>query len=117
MIRLDGIDFYYTKIAYEKAVKNKNIVTEKICYLSDGLKVVAYLARPAEIENKKLPVIIFNRGSYIRNDIAFVHAPLFEKMVDSGFIVIAPALRQSEGGEGTDELGGNDLNDVMNLVP
>jgi dipeptidyl aminopeptidase/acylaminoacyl peptidase len=115
--KIEGIDFYYTKNAYEKALKNKNIVTEKIYYLSDGLKVVAYLARPAEIENKKLPVIIFNRGSYIRNDIAYVHAPLFEKMIDSGFIVIAPALRQSEGGEGTDELGGKDINDVMNLIP
>ena len=63
----------------------------------------------------KYPVVIFNRGSYIRNDICFVHAPLFKMMVKNGFIVIAPALRGSEGGEGKDELGGSELADIMNI--
>lgn len=69
------------------------------------------------MKKKIYPVIIFNRGSYIRNDISIVHVPLFKKLVQSGFIVIAPALRESEGGEGKDELGGKDLNDIMNLLP
>lgn len=62
-------------------------------------------------------MIIFNRGSFVRNDIAYVHAPLFQKLVLEGFMVIAPALRQSEGGEGKDELGGNDIHDIMNIKP
>jgi dipeptidyl aminopeptidase/acylaminoacyl peptidase len=62
-------------------------------------------------------VIIFNRGSFIRDDIAYVHAPLFQKLANEGFIVVAPALRQSEGGEGKDELGGDDLHDIMNILP
>jgi dipeptidyl aminopeptidase/acylaminoacyl peptidase len=46
-----------------------------------------------------------------------VHAPLFQKLAQEGFVVIAPALRQSEGGEGKDELGGDDLHDIMNIGP
>ncbi len=38
-------------------------------------------------------------------------------MVNKGFIVIAPALRESEGGEGKDEVGGNDVHDIMNILP
>jgi dipeptidyl aminopeptidase/acylaminoacyl peptidase len=115
--QVQGIDFYYTKAQYDQAIGDTAIKTEKVTYISDGLKVIAYLARPKVTTSKKLPVIVFNRGSYIRNDIAYVHAALFEKLVDSGFVVIAPALRQSEGGEGKDEMGGNDLDDIMNLAP
>lgn len=115
--KIEGIDFYYSKNAYDKAVSNSKFIVEKVYYLSDGLKVTAFIARTGNINNKKFPVVIFNRGSYIRNDIAFVHAPLFEKFVDSGFIVLAPALRQSEGGEGKDEMGGKDINDIINILP
>jgi dipeptidyl aminopeptidase/acylaminoacyl peptidase len=111
------ISWYYEKGSYEDAVKDKSVTYEKLTYHSDGLKVIAFLISPAQKTNQKLPVIIFNRGSFIRNDIAYVHAPLFQKLVHAGFIVIAPALRQSEGGEGKDELGGEDLHDIMNIWP
>lgn len=114
---VQGIGMYYDKATYNAAIEDKSYKTEKIVYRSDGLKVVAYLSTPALTTAGKLPVIIFNRGSYIRNDIAYVHAPLFQKFVKAGFIVISPALRESEGGEGKDELGGKDADDIMNLVP
>ena len=111
------ISWYYEKDTYDNAVKDKSIAYEKLTYCSDALKVIAFLTSPIQKGNQKLPVIIFNRGSFIRNDIAYVHAPLFQKLVHEGFIVIAPALRQSEGGEGKDELGGEDLHDIMNIWP
>lgn len=111
------ISWYYEKRTYENAVNDKSIAYEKVIYYSDGLKVIAFLAQPHQRPNQKLPVIIFNRGSFIRDDIAYVHAPLFQKLAKEGFIVVAPALRQSEGGEGKDELGGNDLHDIMNIWP
>ncbi len=114
---IKDIRFYYSKPDYENAVNDQNLQIEKIYYYSDGLKVVAYMGRPVNVENNKFPVVIFNRGSFIRNDIAFVHAALFKKFVDNGFIMIAPAIRQSEGGEGIDEMGGKDVDDVMNILP
>lgn len=111
------ISWYYEKSTYEYAVRDKSIAYEKLTYNSDGLKVVAFLTSPMQKGNEKLPVIIFNRGSFIRDDIAYVHAPLFQKLTKEGFIVVAPALRQSEGGEGKDELGGKDLDDIINILP
>jgi dipeptidyl aminopeptidase/acylaminoacyl peptidase len=112
------IAFYYDEVAYTAARSDDNLIIERLVYTSDSLKVVAFLARSARAHAAaRHPVIIFNRGSYIRNDIAHVHAPLFKTFVDSGFIVIAPALRGSEGGEGKDEMGGSDLHDIWNILP
>lgn len=112
-----NISWYYPEEQYTSAISDKEIRFEKLTYFSAGLKVTAYLTTPSLLKKDKYPVVIFNRGSYIRNDIAFVHAPLFRMLVQNGFIVIAPALRQSEGGEGKDEMGGNELSDIMNLQP
>jgi dipeptidyl aminopeptidase/acylaminoacyl peptidase len=111
------ISWYYEKSTYENAINDKSVSYEKVIYYSDGLKVIAFLVWSDQRKNQKLPVIIFNRGSFIRDDIVYVHAPLFQKLANEGFIVVAPALRQSEGGEGKDELGGNDLHDIMNTWP
>ncbi len=111
-----GLSDYYDRATYDQVLKS-NMKLNRLTYYSDGLKVIAYLAEPANLRNIKYPVIIFNRGSYIRNDIAEVHAPLFNKFTQNNFIVIAPALRQSEGGEGKDEMGGKDLDDIWNVLP
>jgi dipeptidyl aminopeptidase/acylaminoacyl peptidase len=111
---IKDISWYYPEDKYRSAITTKNVVYEKLTYFSDGLKVIAYLARPVNTEAKKYPVVIFNRGSFVRNDIVFVHAPLFKMLVENGFLVIAPALRESEGGDGKDELGGKELADIMN---
>jgi dipeptidyl aminopeptidase/acylaminoacyl peptidase len=112
---LKDIAWYYAEEQYQSSISSTEVLYEKLTYFSDGLKVIAYLSRPALPVGDKYPVVIFNRGSYIRNDICFVHAPLFKMLVKNGFIVIAPALRESEGGEGKDELGGSELADIMNI--
>jgi dipeptidyl aminopeptidase/acylaminoacyl peptidase len=115
--RVDRISDYCTRQEYEAALNDKNISYERITYFSDSLKVIAFCISPVNRSGKKLPVVIFNRGSYVRNDIAYVHASLFKTLVDYGFAVVAPALRGSEGGEGRDENGGRDVNDLMNILP
>jgi dipeptidyl aminopeptidase/acylaminoacyl peptidase len=42
---------------------------------------------------------------------------LFRRLAGEGFVVLAPLLRQSDGGEGRDEVGGADVNDLMNVIP
>lgn len=107
---------YSSKEEYEKAVADKNFEFSKLKYMSDGLKVTAYLYKPKTITTK-LPVIIFNRGSFVRGDIAPELVTLFHKLASDGFVVVAPMYRQSDGGEGRDEMGGGDLNDLMNVLP
>ena len=111
---VEGIDWYYAKEKYQQTTDDKSWSIEKVWYYSDGLKVAAFVATPSKLEGK-YPLVIFNRGSAVRNDIAYVHAPLFRELVKHGFVVLAPALRQSEGSEGKDEIGGADLHDLINI--
>jgi dipeptidyl aminopeptidase/acylaminoacyl peptidase len=112
-----GIENLYTKEVYEKAVNDHRFVLEKLTYSSQKLKVVAYLYKPKQTEGKLLPAIIYNRGSYIRGDIGYELVPFFHRLASEGFVIVVPMYRGSDGGEGHDEMGGEDLNDLMNVLP
>ena len=111
------VERYSLKQEYETAIKDKKFKFQKITYISDGLKVIAYLYKPKKTFNKKHPTIIFNRGSYIRGDIAPELVSMFHRLAKNGFVVLAPMYRQSDGGEGRDRLGGEDIEDLMNTLP
>ncbi len=89
----------------------------KINYTSDGLNVVGYLVKPKNIE-VHAPVIIFNRGG--NRDFGKLtdrHAKYwFRKYAEEGYIVLASQYRGNDGGEGQEEFGGSDLNDVKVLI-
>ena len=53
----------------------------------------------------------------MRGDIAPELIHVFHRLATEGFIIAAPMYRQSDGGEGRDEMGGADVNDLMNVVP
>jgi dipeptidyl aminopeptidase/acylaminoacyl peptidase len=94
-----------------------NVIFYHITYLSDGLKVKGYLAVPKK--PGKYPCVIFNRGgnkefSAITNA-AFLR--LIGKLAASGYVVGASQYRGNAGGEGLEEFGGKDINDVLNLIP
>ena len=116
-VQTTDVENYTDKATYEKAVNDKRFAFEKLKYSSDQLKVVAYLYKPKQVDGRKLPTIIFNRPSAVRGDIAPELIAFFHGLASEGFIVIAPMLRQSDGGEGHDEIGGADMNDLMNIVP
>lgn len=110
------VERYASKEDYERAVADRRFEFEKLRYASDGLKVTAYLYRPARAGREKLPAVVFNRGSTVRGDIAPELIAFFHRLASDGFVVLAPLYRQSDGGEGRDEMGGADLNDLMNVV-
>lgn len=91
---------------------------EKITYISDGLKVKGYIAYPNDII-KRYPCVIWNRGGIgDRGSIdAFTARGLFGQIAGWGYVVFASQYRGNAGGEGKDEFGGDDLNDVLNLIP
>lgn len=110
------LEKYSSKAVYEQAVGDRRFEFQKVKYLSDGLKVTAYLYRARQPQAHKLPAIIFNRGSFVRKDIAPELIAFFHRLAQEGFAVIAPLYRQSDGGEGRDEMGGADLHDLMNVA-
>ena len=105
-----------SKEEYQRAIQDREFELQKLTYMSDGLKVRAYLYKPVRIAAQKFPVVIFNRGSVVRKDIAPELIALFHRLATAGFVVLAPMYRQSDGGEGRDEVGGGDVNDLMNVA-
>ena len=115
-VETTDVERYSQPDEYVAAARDSRYVLEKLHYRSDGLAVVAYLYRPRNHTQTKRPVIVFNRGSYIRGDIAPELLTMFHRLADAGFTVVAPMYRGSDGGEGHDEMGGADLNDLMNVT-
>lgn len=113
----DTIDKYWMEDEYNRAISDASFTFEKILYASDGLSVVAYVLRPAKHPSTPLPTIVFNRGSAAHKDIAPVLVPYMHRLAQEGFVVIAPMYRQTDGGEGIDANGGDDLNDLLNILP
>lgn len=100
-----------------KEILNKTVV-EKIIYLSDGLKVKGYLAYPKD-DSKKYPCIIWCRGG-IGNAGAidkFTARGIYGQLASWGYCVFASQYRGNDGGEGQDDFGGDDLYDILNLIP
>jgi dipeptidyl aminopeptidase/acylaminoacyl peptidase len=97
----------------------ENSIVEKITYLSSGLKVKGYLAYPKNNEGKKFPCIIWNRGGYLNKGAIdrFNARGIFGQIASWGYVVFASQYRGNDGGEGLEELGGEDVNDILNLIP
>ncbi len=95
-----------------------NTIVEKITYASDNLKVKGYLAYPKNI-NKKYPCIIWNRGGYLNKGAIdhFTAKGMFGQIASWGFVVFASQYRGNAGSEGREHLGGDDVNDILNLIP
>lgn len=89
-----------------------------ITYLSDGLKVKGYLAVPKN--EGKYPCVIYNRGGNQEfskiTDEGFITGRVGE-LSSKGYVVAASQYRGNDGGEGKEEFGGKDVNDVLNLIP
>lgn len=96
----------------------ENSIVEKITYLSDNLKVKGYIAYPKNPQ-KKYPCIIWNRGGFEDKGTidVFTAKEIFGQLASWGYVVFASQYRGNAGGEGKDEFGGDDVNDVLNLMP
>jgi len=89
----------------------------RISYLSDGLKITGYLFKPREVSHP-LPVLIYCRGGgpiigrvdrKVTDYLAF--------LASKDYLVLASMYRGSCGSQGRDQFGGNDVRDVLNLLP
>ena len=111
-----GIDQYASRSDYAAAVADRRFVMEQVGYTSDGLVVHAYIYRPVA-SSTKLPVIIFNRGSWTWPSFAGELVTMANRLARAGYLVVAPMYRGSGGAAGRDEMGGADLNDLFNVLP
>ena len=107
---------FYSRQDYESAKSNPKVDCSRIEYQSDGLRVVGFLVHPRDTA-KRYPVIIFNRGGFLDlGKLDTFNLVDFGQLAEHGFVVLASQYRGNDGGEGREQLGGADLNDVSNLV-
>lgn len=93
-------------------------IVEKITYESDGLKVKGYIAYPKD-DTHKYPCVIWCRGGIGNAGVIdkFTARGIYGQLASWGYCVFASQYRGNDGGEGNDEFGGDDVKDVLNLIP
>jgi tetratricopeptide (TPR) repeat protein len=89
----------------------------RIRYLSDKLEVVGFIFIPLhENFSQKLPVFIFNRGGSLEYSKITSESSRLPSYASKGYVVLASQYRGTDGGEGREQYGGKDINDVLNLI-
>ncbi len=92
------------------------VTTKTFFYTSDGLKVKGYMAYPKDT-SQTYPVIIYNRGGnrefgkLNKYKMTFILA----RLASWGYVVLASQYRGNDGGEGREEFGGAEVNDILHL--
>ncbi len=108
---------YFSSAVYDEARKQTDFDVLDIQYMSGGVEVPGLLMRPKNVEGRRWPTIIYNRGGtgdYGRiNELTVVDLYLLAK---AGFVIIASDYRFHGVTSKRDEWGGADLDDVVNLV-
>lgn len=97
----------------------EDIITYQVLYSVDDCTVSAFISLPKDYETKDYPLVIYNRGgngnfSALTAESGAVYAHSLN------CVVIASNYRETTPGNGTDEFGGKDVNDVvfwMDIVP
>lgn len=108
---------YYTQEEFDK-IKGQELEFLRVRYLSDNLQVVGFIIKPVNTANRQYPAIIYNRGGHCEFGKITLGTILYlYQLAAQGFVVLASDYRGVDGGEGQDEFGGQDIDDVLNLFP
>ena len=100
------------RLSSQEAARFEQVQMFAITYWSEGLRVKGLLGFPKG--EGPYPAVIFNRGGN-RNTGALGGWELIP-FVESGYVAVGSQYRGNMGGEGTEEFGGKDVNDVLNLI-
>jgi dipeptidyl aminopeptidase/acylaminoacyl peptidase len=107
----------YSKQLYEEARNQDVFECRRVTYMSDGLRVVGYVYAPKSRDSGPLPTILYapggTAGFYVIDETTFVR---FYTWAKQGFAILATNYRGRGGSEGLDTWGGDDVDDLLNLV-
>ncbi|MCL2323642.1 MAG: prolyl oligopeptidase family serine peptidase [Oscillospiraceae bacterium] len=112
-----GSNVMFNKPDIIEKIKANDMYFYKFSYASDSEKVIGFFVRPIDCIGK-LPIIIYNRGgnrSYGENTYEYILSLGFY-FARKGYIFAATQYRGVDGGTGIEQFGGDDLDDVFNLL-
>lgn len=102
------------------AFAESNADVNSITYESDGLKVTGVEILPSDLEpDEKIPLLVCNRGGcreYGAITPPVIQTWLLPHIQHMRVGIVASQYRGNSGGEGIEEYGGADVNDVLNLM-
>ena len=119
--KMDAFEQSKIKIIEQKIVEIDSILKEsiechKIIYRCDGLRVVGFIVKEKAIKHSN-PVLIFNRaGNRDVGKISTRTLKYLSALAIQGYVILATQYRGNDGGEGQEEFGGVDINDVLALI-
>lgn len=124
MVQRNALMTGTTQARYEISVRNLASLTgyhvSQIAYESDGLNITGIEVLPDDLgPNEKMPLMIYNRGGsgdygmLTPGQIMVLMVPFARALRCA---VLASNYRGNGGGEGKEEFGGADVNDVLNLI-
>ena len=108
--------FNIEKVGLSEGLESK-CTSYRFTYLSDGLKINAYISIPNELAKTQTSgkCLMYNHGGN-RNYGILEKDTTANACIFCGRIVVASQYRGCGGSEGTDRFGGDDLNDVIRLI-
>lgn len=117
IVRQDPVELPVEMTQRESFAYLQDVELSSVTYMSDGLRVEGYLAQPKE--PGVYPCVIYNRGGNREfGALTDQRAARFLALMASwGYVAVASQYRGNAGGEGAEEFGGADVNDVLALIP
>ena len=104
----------YPNVATRPRLYADEVLWYNIRYQSGEEEIGRYICAPKDYLEKDYPVLIYNRGSWGSGGLKANNVQYCARF---GFIVLATAYRGGGlGSTGTDEYGGEDVNDVIKLI-
>ena len=93
---------------------DNEVVIFRIRYRSDQYEVIGYVAAPYDYQDYEYPILIYNRGGHL--NFGMLTPELIGWIASRRYIVLGSQYRGVAGGTGTEQFGGDDINDVLRLI-
>ncbi|MDQ3018657.1 MAG: prolyl oligopeptidase family serine peptidase [bacterium] len=104
---------------FDIAMANSRLINVyKILYKSRDHRVVGYIVEPEG--DGKIPCVVWNRGGsreFGAINPEYLFTNVLAQLAIAGYFVIASQYSGNSGSEGVDEMGGSDIDDILNLYP
>jgi len=96
---------------YKKEIPPEGV--DEVYYFSDSLKLKAWIYKPAAVQDKKLPALVYFHGGFALSSGDYSDCKPF---LDTGFVVMLPMFRGENGNPGNFEMLLGEVDDALAAI-